>query len=135
VDKDKKATSGAEDGPRSQNAEDDTPSASKRPRLSPSTATIPRLVSVVEIIKREFDTLMAAKRNAAQLAGGVDDSTDADVPRLQQYNLVGCLEDEPNGDNGGTGEENPIDRAEMIRLALEGKNQYVINPVSHCSRF
>lgn len=69
-----------------------------------STSNIPRLISVSEIIKREYFRKLPP------------DSTG-----LYQYNYLGYLEeDDPALSNPNTLDEN--DRAEYIRAVLEGKN-------------
>ncbi|KAI8969853.1 hypothetical protein BD414DRAFT_470611 [Trametes punicea] len=78
--------------------------------LHPSMATIPRLVSVVEIIKREYlKTLDAALAERGCLSG------------LHQYNEVGDLVEagyvERRGDEGETGE-----RMENLAHALQGRH-------------
>jgi len=71
------------------------------------TSTIPRLISIVEIIKREFVKALAGK-HSPRLAG------------LHQYNELGCVEDlgivSPDADVEG-------DRATALQTALGGKNQ------------
>lgn len=62
-----------QDAPQSQQGPD-------RKGLSPSTITIPRLISVVEIIKREYLAAMDAKRSPS-------------IVGLYQYNEMGCLEE------------------------------------------
>jgi hypothetical protein len=79
----------------------------KETRLSPCTATVPRLISVAEIIKREYVKALAAKRSS-RLSG------------LHQYNEICCLEDA--GLLQAISEE---DRGPALALALEGKNQLV----------
>jgi hypothetical protein len=81
------------------------------------TETIPRLVTVVEIIKREFLKNLALK-HSPRLAG------------LHQYTEVGCLEDlqdSPETSSFATADE-PFDdlfdeRAHEVVKALSGKNQ------------
>ncbi len=75
--------------------------------LHPSMATIPRLVSVVEIIKREYlKTMDPALAEAGSLSG------------LHQYNEVGDLAD--------AGAENAEeDRLESLARALQGRHQCV----------
>ncbi|KAF5380131.1 hypothetical protein D9615_006232 [Tricholomella constricta] len=70
-----------------------------------STTLVPRLLSVVEIVKREFIKSLEAK-HSLRLAG------------LHQYNEIGCLEDL------GVLEEEPEkeDRATEIARALSGSN-------------
>ncbi|TFY83028.1 hypothetical protein EWM64_g984 [Hericium alpestre] len=86
---------------------DETPKQDGRSKdakkLHASTSLIPRLVSVVEIIKREYLKQMDSKK-AMQMSG------------LHQYNEIGVLEDETPQDG------NDEDRAEAIRRALEGTN-------------
>jgi hypothetical protein len=74
--------------------------------LSVSTTTIPRLISVVEIIKREYLVAMNAKRSP-------------DLVGLYQYNEMGSLEDQVETERKG-GEESAEDRAKMITEALDG---------------
>lgn len=74
----------------------------KEPGLLPSTLAIPRLVSVVEIIKREYLKTLEISHSRS-LVG------------LYQYNEIGFLEHE-------AGEPAERNRAQSIALALEGKN-------------
>jgi len=74
--------------------------------LSASTTTIPRLISVVEIIKREYLVAMNAKRSV-------------DLVGLYQYNEMGSLEDQVETETK-EGEESVEDRAKMITEALNG---------------
>ncbi|KAG6892861.1 hypothetical protein C0992_012180, partial [Termitomyces sp. T32_za158] len=79
-------------------------SSSTPPKRSKATTAVPRLLSVVEIVKREFIKSLAAKRSP-RLAG------------LHQYNEIGCLENtEPAVEE---------DRTAEIRRALSGSNQSV----------
>jgi len=80
----------------------------KETRLSPCVATVPRLISVAEIIKREHLKALAA-RHSLQLSG------------LHQYNEIGCLED--SGLLQVTSQE---DRSTALALALEGGNQCAV---------
>jgi hypothetical protein len=76
--------------------------------LSPSTSTIPRLISVVEIIKREYLKTMDAK-GAPNIVG------------LYQYNEMGCLEDEAGkGAEEEARDQSVEDRTKMITEALDG---------------
>ncbi|KAI0364753.1 hypothetical protein BV20DRAFT_974047 [Pilatotrama ljubarskyi] len=90
---------------------DETPPAKadkKREGLHPSMATIPRLVSVVEIIKREYlKTLDPGLAEGGSLSG------------LHQYNEVGDLAEA--GYIEGTGDEEQA-RLESLALALQGRN-------------
>ncbi|KAI0297294.1 hypothetical protein B0F90DRAFT_1561900, partial [Multifurca ochricompacta] len=82
----------------------------RREKLSPSTATIPRLISVVEIIKREYLGAMNAKRTP-------------DLLGLYQYNEIGSLEDcveEKEKEKEKEKEVSEADRMEMIAKALAG---------------
>jgi len=81
-----------------------------RSGLSASTTTIPRLITVVEIIKREYLAAMNARRSP-QIVG------------LFQYNEVGSLEDQVGNEKGGEGEENAGDRMKMIAEALTGSKR------------
>lgn len=77
--------------------------------MPPSTALIPRLVSVVEIIKREYvKKLDPALAERGCLSG------------LHQYNELGALEG-----LSGEQEKEPTDedRQAAIVHALQGKNQ------------
>lgn len=77
----------------------------KGSKISPSTATIPRLLTVVEIVKKEYIKVLEAG-NSSVLLG------------LHQYNELGILESS----------EPPVEaeqaqaRADALLLALEGKN-------------
>ncbi|KAI0759561.1 hypothetical protein BD413DRAFT_596190 [Trametes elegans] len=85
---------------------------SKSPRamagkLPPSMATIPRLVSVVEIIKREYlKTIDPTLAEAGCLSG------------LHQYNEIGDVEDGGYVERG----EDEEARMESLARALQGKN-------------
>lgn len=79
--------------------------------LSNATTTITRLISVAEIIKREYVKVLQSKRSL-RLEG------------LHQYNEIGCLED-LGSDRGGDKDERT--RADEIVQALSGRNQYVLN--------
>ena len=70
--------------------------------ISTSTSTIPRLISVVEIIKREY----------------LNTSGITVLSGLHQYNEVGYLEQLKSSD---IATEND-DRAQTLATALEGKN-------------
>lgn len=83
----------------------------KKPKITRTTSTIPRLVSVVEIIKREY-AKEAAKRRATENA---NDSSSAG---LHQYNELSTLEDLGIVEQ----QEDAPDDAEQLRQALEGKN-------------
>jgi hypothetical protein len=72
--------------------------------FSTSTSTIPRLISVVEIIKREYLVAMGARRSP-------------DLVGLYQYNEMGSLEDQVEHEEG---EESAGDRVKMITEALGG---------------
>ncbi|EPS96728.1 hypothetical protein FOMPIDRAFT_1107769, partial [Fomitopsis schrenkii] len=83
------------------------PASSKKPRIHTSTTTIPRLISVVEIVKREY---LKALDPALALSGNLSG--------LHQYNQIGELEqpDEPQGSLSA--EEQ---RQRDISQALSGK--------------
>ncbi|KAF8231193.1 hypothetical protein L208DRAFT_1399323 [Tricholoma matsutake] len=74
--------------------------------LSNATTTITRLISVAEIIKREYVKVLQSKRSL-RLEG------------LHQYNEIGCLED-LGSDRGGDKDERT--RADEIVQALSGRN-------------
>lgn len=75
-------------------------------------ATIPRLISVAEIIKREY----LKKLDPSNSEGGI-------LPGLHQYNEIGCLEEpDTSSDDPQTQDEA---RQTAITAALQGKNQYV----------
>jgi hypothetical protein len=74
--------------------------------LSASTTTIPRLITVVEIIKREYLAATNAKQSP-HLVG------------LFQYNEMGSLEDQVEKE----GEESAGDRMKMIGEALAGSKK------------
>ncbi|KAI0059194.1 hypothetical protein BV25DRAFT_1809363 [Artomyces pyxidatus] len=77
----------------------------KKTGISPSTTTIPRLISVVEIVKREYLKMLDAKSMAA-LVG------------LYQYNELGCLEDLGDADDDTA--DSMEARASMLTAALGG---------------
>ena len=77
--------------------------------FSASTTVIPRLITVVEIIKREYLAAMNAKRSP-HLVG------------LFQYNEMGSLEDQVE-DEKEEGEQSADDRMKMIAEALGGSKK------------
>ncbi|KAF8274827.1 hypothetical protein EI94DRAFT_1775770 [Lactarius quietus] len=77
--------------------------------LSPSTTTIPRLITVAEIIKREYLLAMDARR-MSNLVG------------LYQYNEIGCIENGVENEAYEEKDEGAEDRMNMLANALEGKN-------------
>lgn len=79
----------------------------KETRSGLSTITIPRLITVVEIIKREYLVAMNAKRSP-HLVG------------LFQYNEMGSLEDHEKEEGE---EESTGDRMKMIAEALAGSKK------------
>jgi hypothetical protein len=80
-----------------------------RSGLSASTTAIPRLITVVEIIKREYLAAMNAKRSPH-------------IVGLFQYNEIGSLEDQVENETE-EGEESAGIRAKMITEALAGNNK------------
>lgn len=83
------------------------PEAAPKPaNPSLATTTIPRLISVVEIIKREYIKTLEVKHSPRLLG-------------LHQYNEIGDLE----AIGLGTKTASPGDRANELMMALEGKNQ------------
>ena len=97
-------TSDGQDASQSRQGND----AEKKSGLSASTTAIPRLITVVEIIKREYLAAMNAKRSP-HLVG------------LFQYNEIGSLEDQ--AENKGEEEEGADARTRMITEALSGSKQ------------
>lgn len=79
-------------------------SSSHANKKSPATTTIPRLISTIEIIKREFVKSLEAK-HSTRLIG------------LHQYNEIRCLEDIPEYAKLDSEES----RTQSIVRALEGK--------------
>ncbi|KAG8922560.1 hypothetical protein FRC02_011789 [Tulasnella sp. 418] len=81
------------------------------------TATIPRLISVVEIIKREHAKQHSKPNAAAEVTASLSSAT----PILHQYNEVGTLEDQ-KAQNRQADDTNIIqpDRTDSILQALEG---------------
>ncbi|KAF9818801.1 hypothetical protein IEO21_02581 [Rhodonia placenta] len=79
----------------------------KKPRIHSAVANVPRLISVAEIIKREYlKTLSPEQSEAGKLSG------------LHQYNEISTFED----DNQGDPEETPEQaRQRAITAALQGK--------------
>jgi hypothetical protein len=92
--------------------EDEDSRPTKRRKLVSSTDDLPRLISVVEIIKREFHRLVLRKKAGLGNPPGTV---------LHQYNILACLEDEQPPPKG---REERLTHEEML-LALEGKNQFV----------
>ncbi|KAH9933668.1 uncharacterized protein BXZ73DRAFT_46171 [Epithele typhae] len=80
----------------------------KTERLHPAMATIPRLVSVTEIIKREYLKTLDVK----QAEGGV-------FSGLHQYNEIGSLEDAGLDERAGDEEQ---ERMASLARALQGRN-------------
>ncbi|THH16655.1 hypothetical protein EW146_g4014 [Bondarzewia mesenterica] len=78
------------------------------------TTTIPRLISVVEIIKREYVKMMDTKRQT-ELTG------------LHQYNEIGYLEEGEKSDK----EESVEDRARMLIQALKGGNNVQVKRTAY----
>ncbi|KAF9073891.1 hypothetical protein BDP27DRAFT_271788 [Rhodocollybia butyracea] len=74
-----------------------------------SNITTPRLISVVEIIKREYLSILQ-KNRSTRLIG------------LHQYNEIGSLEELGQHHDGPANVETEAQRAKRIALALEGKN-------------
>lgn len=89
--------------------------ATKRRKLASPTDDLPRLISVVEIIKREFHRLVLNKKAGSGNPPGT---------LLHQYNVLACLEDDQPPPKGG---EEGLSGGELF-LALEGKNQFVFCP-------
>jgi len=89
-----------------------------RSRLASPTDNLPRLISVVEIIKREFHKLVLNKKAGLGNPPGTI---------LHQYNVLACLEDDQPPPKGG---EDGLCGEELI-LALEGKNQFVFRLRNH----
>jgi hypothetical protein len=97
---DKRTETAADDDDEPHDASPDTLKDDAKRGISTSTSTIPRLISVVEIIKREYLAGIDAKK-APNLVG------------LYQYNEMGCLEQEEE-------KERDEDRIKMITEALSG---------------
>ena len=102
----------------SENNKKQRASTSQEVSTKPVTSTIPRLISVIEIVKREFLRNLAV-HHSPRLAG------------LHQYTEIGCLEDvqKPNVKtslpprNEKAGAEGLDDRAMEVVEALNGKHQ------------
>ncbi|KAH9057890.1 hypothetical protein EDB87DRAFT_976409 [Lactarius vividus] len=77
--------------------------------LSPSTIAIPRLITVAEIIKREYLLAMDAKRLP-------------DLVGLYQYNEMGCIENGVENEVDEETVEDAEDRMKMLAEALAGRN-------------
>ncbi|KAH8981589.1 hypothetical protein EDB86DRAFT_2812794 [Lactarius hatsudake] len=91
------------------NDETDIAMKDKKKGLSPSTITIPRLITVAEIIKREYLLAMDAKRLP-------------DLVGLYQYNEMGCIENGVENEADEETDEDAEDRMKMLAEALAGKN-------------
>lgn len=107
-----------------------TTTTTKKPRQEGSTRNattdVPRLISIVEIVKREFLRNLAI-HHSPRLAG------------LHQYTEIGCLEDLPKPEEpsesvpsraeAGADDADGLDkRAKEVVEALSGKNQQVALP-------
>jgi hypothetical protein len=77
----------------------------ERIRLDNATLLIPRLISVAEVIKREYLKTLPA------------DQTEG----LFQYNELGCLEELPGYHDDGA-DDNGTLKGDALAAALEGKN-------------
>ncbi|KAH9011893.1 hypothetical protein EDB85DRAFT_615106 [Lactarius pseudohatsudake] len=91
------------------NDETDIAMKDKKKGLSPSTIAIPRLITVAEIIKREYLLAMDAKRLP-------------DLVGLYQYNEMGCIENGVENEADEETDEGAEDRMKMLADALAGKN-------------
>lgn len=91
-------------GPRSNLPETEEQPKTKKRKLASSAKDIPRLISIAEIVKREFALLVLANKAGSGNPPGTV---------LHQYNVIDCLES-PHGEQ------------DEILLALEGKNQCVL---------
>jgi hypothetical protein len=89
--------------------EDEDSRPTKRRKLASSTNDLPRLISVVEIIKREFHGLVLRKKAGLGNPHGT---------LLHQYNALACLEDDQPLPEG---REESLSSEDML-LALIGKN-------------
>lgn len=98
--------------------EDEGNRPTKRRKLASSTDDLPRLISVVEIIKREFHSLVSNKKAGSGNPPGT---------LLYQYNVLACLEDDQLPPKGS---EEGLSGGDLL-LALEGKNQFVFCPGNH----
>lgn len=92
--------------------EDEGCRPTKRRKLASSTDDLPRLISVVEIVKREFRGLVLKQKAGPGNPPGT---------LLHQYNVLACLEGDQPPLTGGSEEL----FSEGLLLALEGKNQFV----------
>lgn len=72
----------------------------KKRKLASSTRDISRLISIAEIVKREFAALVKANKAGSSGSPGAV---------LYQYNVIDCF-------------ESPQEEQDPILLALEGKN-------------
>ncbi|KAK7044855.1 hypothetical protein R3P38DRAFT_2881269 [Favolaschia claudopus] len=83
------------------------------PSLSHTASTVPRLITVVEIIKREYLKKLELAQSSTLLG-------------LHQYNEIGTLEEELNIGAGAADSQLPDDpdaqRSQAIIAALEGKS-------------
>ena len=89
-------------------ARKDGPIKGGKTGLLPSTITIPRLITVAEIIKREYLLAMDAKRMP-------------DLVGLYQYNEISCVENGVENEANEESDEGAEDRLKMLAGALEGK--------------
>jgi hypothetical protein len=98
---------GVDAGDNDETQANDTATKDKK-GLSPSTTIIPRLISVAEIIKREYLLAMDARRMP-------------DLVGLYQYNEIGCIESGVENDVDEERDEGAEDRTKMLAEALGGK--------------
>ncbi|KZT41622.1 hypothetical protein SISSUDRAFT_1031146 [Sistotremastrum suecicum HHB10207 ss-3] len=112
--------------------EDSTPSAAqsnstpmRSKRLSPTVHDIPRLLTVVEIIKREY--LAARVRDARGQTA--KDGPPGEAKGLEQYNELKCLEDLDTAPIESEPNLKPLsdaERTEQLMAMLDGKNHLKI---------
>ncbi|KAG8940227.1 hypothetical protein FRC04_005472 [Tulasnella sp. 424] len=94
------------------------PKPKSRYNVEKCTTSVTKLISVVEIIKREFPKALRSHNSDTSADDSKETTLSPDFFSLHQYNEVGCLEDlDPP-----TEEELPEERAERIKVLLGGKN-------------
>lgn len=107
------------DDPQLRGLEAFAPKPQSRAKAEKSTTSVTKLISVVEIIKREFPKALRSHISDTSADDSKETTLSPDLFSLHQYNEVGCLEDlDPP-----TEEELPEERAERIIVLLGGKNQ------------
>ncbi|KAG8933200.1 hypothetical protein FRC01_010546 [Tulasnella sp. 417] len=120
----RRAREAAKKAKEAEDEKSDKPEGERRTRVAREkcTTSVAKLISVVEIIKREFPKALRSHNPDASAEDGGGPSLSSESFNLHQYNEVGCKEDLfPPAE-----EESHEERTERIRTLLEGKNHPTI---------